>query len=44
MALLSKIVKPFSFLFPKFLRNALNLMPNKIPGKKIKEKKSLRSY
>ena len=39
MALLSKIVKPFSFLFPKFLRNALNLMPNKIPGKKIKEKK-----
>ena len=39
MAFSSKIIKPFSFLFPQFLRNALNLMPSKIPGKKIKEKK-----
>ena len=39
MALSSKIIKPFSFLFPKFLRNALNLMPGKIPSKKLKEKK-----
>ena len=39
MALSSKIIKPFSFLFPKFLKNALNLMPDKIPGKKLKEKK-----
>ena len=34
-----KIVKPFSFLLPKFLRNSLNLMPNKIPTKKIKTQK-----
>ena len=39
MALFAKIIKPFSFLFPKFLRNALNLMPDKIPSKKFKEKK-----
>ena len=39
MAISSKIIKPFSFLLPKFLKNAINLMPNKIPGKKIKEKK-----
>ena len=39
MALSSKLIKPFSFLFPKFLKNALNLMPDKIPGKKLKEKK-----
>ena len=38
MAWSSKILKPFSFLFPKFIRNALNLMPDKIPGKKLKEK------
>ena len=39
MALSSKLLKPFSFLFPKFIRNALNLMPDKIPGKKLKEQK-----
>ena len=39
MALSSKLIKPFSFLFPKFIRNALNLMPDKIPGKKLKEQK-----
>jgi glycolate oxidase iron-sulfur subunit len=37
LALVSKIVKPFSFMMPKFLRNALKLMPNKIPSKKIKK-------
>ena len=39
MAWSSKIIKPFSFLFPKFLKNALSLMPDKIPVKKLKEKK-----
>ena len=42
MAISSKIIKPFSFLLPKFLKNAINLMPSKIPGKKIKEKKSMK--
>ncbi len=39
MALFSKMIKPFSFLFPKFLRNALHLMPDKLPSKKLKDKK-----
>ena len=34
-----KIIKPFSFLLPKFLKNSLILMPNKIPSKKIKNQK-----
>ena len=34
-----KIIKPFSFLLPKFLRNSLNLMPSTIPSKKIKTQK-----
>jgi glycolate oxidase iron-sulfur subunit len=37
--ILTKIIKPFSFLFPSFIKNSLNLMPNKIPLKKIKSKK-----
>ena len=41
MAWSSKIIKPFSFLFPKFIRNALNLMPDKIPGKKLKDQKAV---
>ena len=39
MAILSKFIKPFSFILPNFLKNSLDLMPNKIPSKKIKEKK-----
>ena len=39
MAILTKCVKPFSFILPKFLKNSLELMPNRIPSKKIKEKK-----
>jgi len=35
----AKIIKPFSFFLPKFIKNSLNLMPNKIPSKKIKTKK-----
>ena len=38
-ALVAKTIKPFSFLLPKFLKNSLNLMPNKIPRKKIKTQK-----
>jgi|TARA_B110001452_G_C15178809_1_gene409482 glycolate oxidase iron-sulfur subunit len=34
-----KIVKPFSFLLPKFLKNSLKLMPDKILSKKIKTQK-----
>ncbi len=34
-----KIIRPFSFMMPEFLRNSLNLMPNKIPLKKIKTQK-----
>lgn len=37
--ILIKIIKPFSFLFPSFIKNSFNLMPNKIPLKKIKNKK-----
>ena len=39
LALITIIVKPFSFLLPKFLKNSLNLMPNSIPRKKIETKK-----
>jgi glycolate oxidase iron-sulfur subunit len=38
LALATKIIKPFSFIMPEFLRNSLKLMPNKIPSKKIKTK------
>ena len=34
-----KFIKPFSFLLPKFLKNSLNLMPNKIQRKKFKTQK-----
>ena len=37
LALLTKIIKPFSFVLPEFLRNSLNLMPDRIPSKKIKK-------
>ena len=37
--ILTKIIKPFNFLFPSFIKNSLNLMPNKIPLKTIKKKK-----
>ena len=43
ISMLTKIVKPFSFLFPSFIKNSLNLMPNKIPSKKIKNMTS-RNY
>ena len=34
-----KIVKPFKFLLPKFLKNSLNLMPDNIQTTSIKSKK-----
>ena len=39
LAILSKFIKPLSFLMPKFVRNALSLMPDKIPSKTIKTQK-----
>ena len=39
LAILTKFIKPFSFILPRFLKNSLELMPSKIPSKKIKEKK-----
>ncbi len=39
MAILTKFIKPFSFILPKFLKNSLELMPSRIPSKTIKEKK-----
>ena len=39
LAVISKFIKPFSFILPKFLRNSLKLMPNKIPRKKMKVQK-----
>tara|TARA_A100001011_G_scaffold58679_1_gene57994 strand:- start:1059 stop:2357 length:1299 start_codon:yes stop_codon:yes gene_type:complete len=39
MAILTKFIKPFSFILPRFLKNSLELMPSRIPSKKIKEKK-----
>jgi len=36
LAISTKIIRPFSFLLPKFLKNSLNLMPNRIPAKQIK--------
>jgi glycolate oxidase iron-sulfur subunit len=39
LVLFTKIIRPFSFILPKFLKNSLNLMPNKIPSKKIKTQK-----
>ena len=39
LAFCTKIIRPFNFLFPKFLKNSLKLMPDKIPTKKIKTQK-----
>jgi len=39
LAFATKIIRPFSFLMPEFLSNSLNLMPKKIPSKKIKTQK-----
>jgi glycolate oxidase iron-sulfur subunit len=39
LSIFTKIIKPFSFLLPSFLKNSLNLMPSKIPAKKIKTQK-----
>ena len=39
LAWISKIIRPFSFLFPQFLRNSLKLMPDRIPSKKLKIQK-----
>ena len=36
LALVSKIIKLFSFLLPRFFKNSLKLMPDKIPSKKLK--------
>ena len=38
LAYATKLIKPFSFFLPSFLKNSLRLMPNKIPSKKIKAK------
>tara|TARA_A100001011_G_scaffold363654_1_gene413720 strand:+ start:704 stop:1999 length:1296 start_codon:yes stop_codon:yes gene_type:complete len=39
LAYTSLIAKPFSFLFPKFLKNSLSLMPSRIPKKTIRTQK-----
>ena len=39
LTVITKIIKPFSFILPKFLKNSLSLMPDKIPSRKIKEQK-----
>ena len=39
LAILTKFIKPFSFLMPRFLKNSLKLMPDSIPSKKIKTQK-----
>ena len=39
LAILTKFIKPLRFLMPRFLKNSLNLMPDKIPSKKIKTQK-----
>ena len=39
LAILTKFIKPLSFLLPRFLKNSLDLMPDKIPSKKIKTQK-----
>ena len=39
LVILTKFIKPFSFLMPRFLKNSLNLMPDSIPSKKIKTQK-----
>ena len=39
LAIVTKIIKPFSFMLPKFLKNSLNLMPDNIPKKKLKIQK-----
>jgi glycolate oxidase iron-sulfur subunit len=39
LVLFTKIIKPFNFILPQFLKNSLNLMPDKIPSKKIRTKK-----
>jgi len=36
LAWATKIIKPFSFIMPRFIRNSLNLMPDTIPSKKMK--------
>jgi len=39
LAIVSKIIKPFSFLLPQFFKNSLKLMPDKIPSNKLKIQK-----
>ena len=39
LTIATKIIKPFGFILPKFLKNILNLIPNNIPTKKIKTQK-----
>ncbi len=41
MVLLSRIIKPFNFILPKFIKNSLSLMPKYLPKKNIKTSKSL---
>ena len=39
LKILTNFVRPLSFLMPKFIRNSLKLLPNKIPSKTLKEQK-----
>ncbi len=39
LTLLTKIIKPFSFLFPNFIKNSLSLMPSNTQTTKIKDKR-----
>ncbi len=38
LTMFTRLIKPFSFLFPNFIKNSLALMPNKIQSRKIKKK------
>jgi glycolate oxidase iron-sulfur subunit len=39
LSILVSIVKPMSFIFPKFIKNSMKLMPSKFPKKTLKTQK-----
>ncbi len=39
MILLTRIIKPFNFMFPKIIKNSLSLIPNDLPKKTLRNKK-----
>ncbi len=41
---LSKLILPFKFLMPKFIKNSLSLMPKKINSPRLKNKKIYKSH